>query len=392
MSNKAIYIGFLNSTNFGDLEIVNQQLIQLNKVFDEVEVFSWNFEKKDLPKSEIVINKNNNNLKKVLKNNYQKHLRKLKIIDYLHTLKIKSNYRNKIKNLDFIQAIKSSNHIFIGGGNVFFDVTTYSPSYYKLKLINDLAEKYNKKVYILQAGIGPFQTQTQINKISRELKRVSYISVRDIKSNNLLIQQDIDSILSVDPVFTLKNMKNSYVQKNCVGISLMDLSFNKMDEKIIKSYEKLMLEIIDNLENSGKRIMLFSSEPKDYFFIYDFIRNENLNMEIIYINNRTKLIEIFNEIDFTIATRMHSMIFSISQNTPVLGISWQDKIEGMYKTLGIEDYYLDLNNIEQHKKNFNKKIEQFISGNYYDVKSIKEFAENKVLSEYELLSGRVHEK
>ncbi|QIH75557.1 hypothetical protein GTN31_04250 [Macrococcoides canis] len=392
MSNKAVYIGFLNSTNLGDLEIVNQQLLQLSNIYDNVDIYSWDFDSKVLVSNIDVEKKKSINLKAKVHNIYQKYFRKLMLFDYLHSLKIKSNYRNKIKNYDFIQSVKQCDIIFIGGGNVFFDITTYSPSYYKLKLVNELAAKYNKEIYILQAGIGPFKTKPQIENIIKELKKVKYISVRDIKSKKLLNQQKINPVLSVDPVFSLNSQKKSYYQKNCVGISLMDLSFNKMKQDVILKYEKLILEIIYMLEKNGKSIILFSSEPKDYTFINELVTKENLNVEVIYISNRNQLIDIFNKIDFTIATRMHSMIFSISQNTAVLGISWQDKIEGMYKTLGIENYYLDINKLELHRKLFFNNIEQFINGKYYDVNSVKKYAEDKVLNEFQLISRKINEK
>lgn len=56
---------------------------------------------------------------------------------------------------------------------------------------------------------------------------------------------------------------------------------------------------------------------------------------------------VFGEMDIFIGTRMHSNIFALSQNVPVIAIGYLHKTLGIAQSVGIQDWVLDINNITE---------------------------------------------
>ena len=53
--------------------------------------------------------------------------------------------------------------------------------------------------------------------------------------------------------------------------------------------------------------------------------------------------------DLFIATRMHSGIFAMAQTVPVIFIGYISKTRGLMEWLGLEDWVVDLDQIDEHK-------------------------------------------
>jgi colanic acid/amylovoran biosynthesis protein len=55
---------------------------------------------------------------------------------------------------------------------------------------------------------------------------------------------------------------------------------------------------------------------------------------------------VYGEMDLFIGTRMHSNIFALSQHVPVIAIGYLHKTQGIALTVGIEEWVLDIHDIE----------------------------------------------
>jgi len=85
---------------------------------------------------------------------------------------------------------------------------------------------------------------------------------------------------------------------------------------------------------------------------------------------------LYGQMDFFVGTRMHSNIFALSQNVPVIAIGYLHKTRGIANALGIEDWVIDIKDVnadnlsnlvdelmlnrERYRDYLNKKMDKVI--------------------------------
>ena len=69
------------------------------------------------------------------------------------------------------------------------------------------------------------------------------------------------------------------------------------------------------------------------------------------VNGLKNLIDLYNEIDVLIGTRMHSMIIAYTMHVSLIGLSWQPKVDAFFS---IVDEKAFLFNFEEMHKNINE--------------------------------------
>lgn len=352
---KVTFISFINSENLGDLLIVNELEKKILSNFD-IERYSFMFQQNKLEMNNKSFNnsKRSNFLKRVFKQVYNDYFRKTSYIDSLHTLRINRVINNNIKSSNFEKDVASSDFIVVGGGNAIFDLTPRSDSVYKFEKILDLAEKYNKQVFITSIGVGPFQTNTQLERTKKILSRAHSITLRDKKSWDYLKTLPNNPILSIDPVFLMNNPLNKDTNKaglKTVGVCVIDLLLNKSSYSQSKEYISNTVDMINKLSKNYK-VILFSTEKKDYEAVnrvYDEFSG-NQAVEKIELNDFEDVYRLYNQIDVLLGTRMHSLIIAAAHNVPFLGISWQDKVSEMFKMINMESNCYDMKNLSSEKE------------------------------------------
>ena len=149
---------------------------------------------------------------------------------------IANYYVKAIKNFalfKLIYAIKSADVLISGGGSLLQDVTSVRSLIYYL-LVIWLGILFNKKVIIFAQGIGPIKNKFAFFITMSILKKCTFISVRDINSQNLLKNEGINSELVCDPIYSFPLKKSE--SANTVGIQL-------------RSFKNLSEELLNNLAN-----------------------------------------------------------------------------------------------------------------------------------------------
>ncbi|MBM7606288.1 polysaccharide pyruvyl transferase WcaK-like protein [Metabacillus crassostreae] len=389
-----VFVSFIDSTNIGDLliaEVLEEELMKEHNVLK----YSFNL----IPEGYISKGQRegiNRNYKFLIKKIYNEHIRKIDMIDRLHLLRMKYNI-DKNKYLDkFDNDIKNSDLVIIGGGNAIFDLTRHSLSAYKFNKILKIVKKYNRKSLVTSIGIGPFQTQEQLDYTINTLKDADYITVRDKKSYNYLTSINKKVHLSIDPVFLLNNangerIKKTYEQK-VISFCIIDLLLNKDDGK---KYTKLIdnaVRLVNNLKHSDENyiINLFSTEPRDYRAVNDVYNKliDKNKVNLINVNNSKDLLNLYKNTDVIIGTRMHSLIIGLSQYIPVIGISWQDKVKEMFEMINSSEDVFDVNDLENNIMNIVSLVNQKLSNKetFKYLKTIKNQNRQKFEINKELLS------
>lgn len=251
-----------------------------------------------------------------------------------------------IDRYNFLKIIKLKNQFnsfILGGGGIFQDSTSFRSLIYYLSLIN-LMKFLNKKVILLNIGIGEIKREISKKLLLKTLKKCDLIIFRDEYSYNFF--DDLSNkFISSDSSFYLNFQKKE--KKDLILVSLRyfkNLDLNKFKIFIDRLEEKISL----NFE-----FIVFSKEEIELA--------KYLNLNYFHSQNPVETIEKISTSKFLIGTRYHSIIFSILTETPFIGLIYDIKVKNLIDDLGLNNLiYPDdevENWIEIFIKNFNNGTE-----------------------------------
>jgi len=329
---RCILISFFNSDNIGDVIIANT-LYEFMKNICNTERISYNSEPFVYTDINKIFIRDKGNIKKIIK------IILYRLIIMCNIEKIADYYRkyHKSKNENKVEEkIAESDIVVIGGGNMIFDVDKFSRSASSFKKIIDMAKNHIKKVFVISIGIGPFVTQLQEKQAVEVLNRCDFITFRDSRSLEIYRKYYNDNkvFLTIDPVFMLPRYVSTDNNKkeHIVGINLFNNRLAKEKQKKYNEVMKGYVELINMLlQNTGLKIVLFSTDLNDYEVIDDVYKKiSTSNVEVRRISGFDDLIRLYNGIDLLVGCRMHSMIIAYTQYIPVIGLSWQPKVDSFF--------------------------------------------------------------
>ncbi|YCA43500.1 polysaccharide pyruvyl transferase family protein [Bacillus sp. JZ8] len=341
-------IGNYGHDNNGDEAILSGILTQLNTL--------------GIRKGEIVIfsnNPSNTESRYNIKAVPLLHKKGNFILSVLHT--VKQSFKI-MKDLDLL---------IIGGGGLLMDMYKRdAPLYSTLGLLGYYAKC---RIVIYGVGAGPITTKAGKFFIKTLANKADSISVRDVKSKELLkaigIRKEIDII--GDPAFAIepvqKRSKTNELKK--VAVTAVPY-FSKQywpqrDDNKYEAYVKGMAQNLDELiEKKGATITFFSTKyPQDVEVtreIYDMmtykqsvrLKDENLHPD--------EIVKLCAEQDLIIGTRLHSLILSVVASTPVLGVGYHHKVEHFLQALGKQEHFVEIGAL-QEKDTFLQKVQAMTS-------------------------------
>ena len=261
------------------------------------------------------------------------------------------NYKNLF---EVIKAILNCDILISGGGSLLQNKTSnYSLIYYLL--IITLAKLFFKKVIIFAQGIEPIKGKIFKKLTAFILKQCNFISVRDEKSQKLLLKNNIKSTLVSDPAYSLAQQKVSKENKNGLIIQLRDI------KNIKKDFIQNLAHIISKHFNNVTVVAFQESYDKSICleFVNEF---KKLGKEACYIYNKDieKTFDIINNSEFVISTRLHGLIISSALGCKVFALSYDEKIKTLVEELNISN--IDLYNYNNNELDL--KLEEFFKSDY----------------------------
>jgi polysaccharide pyruvyl transferase CsaB len=273
-----------------------------------------------------------------------------------------------------ILAVLAEADLFIsGGGSLLQDVTgSFSVPYY-LGLAWLAKMQGTKTVYYAQ-GAGPLNKGWSRKLTALSLNRFELLGVRDQGSKDLLknsgVKKEIE--LTVDPVFALYDPLNNKRQQIKgqieVGISVRPWSVDYLTE---------LAEALNQFAH-GKNIkyILFpmhqGSDDQISLQLQDKLEAET---EICELPQKPEAaLNSFSQLDLFVGVRLHSLIFALLNQVPLLALSYDPKIEGLMAELD----YLPLIKLEDLKAaEAAERLEAIFAERYSLRKKIKEFLQQK---------------
>ncbi|KHF38265.1 hypothetical protein LQ50_22315 [Halalkalibacter okhensis] len=309
---------------------------------------------------------------------------------FLHQINRVRRKINKIKFwMNFEKEIKKLDALVIGGGNMIMDLTPDTKAAMHFNRYISIAKKHNKKVVVLSVGIGPFQTMNQQNKAIEALESCDFVTYRDESSYLLGAGNKKDQqYISVDPVFMLpKQLVNGpETKQQVIGIGVIDtLLFDPSMERYSNTLNGYV-NLINRLIELDYDIVVFSTEIADYNMVNDVVNECNNNrVSIKYVENSDELLELYSNLSALVAARMHSLIIAYTQQIPIIGISWQQKVSSMFKLIDSDELCFEITELSEQVEDIVNQVKYSVNNENLRLKNevkLQEFKKKYDINSY----------
>lgn len=295
---------------------------------------------------------------------------------------VKSVHRMKLGEVR--QAIKDSDGLISGGGSLLQDATSPKTIPYYLGVLK-IAQWLGKPTFIYAQGVGPVNRKLFYPMIRSIFRKCTYISVRDIQSGELLQSMGIsgEAVHVVpDPVMGLPLPAGEGIHRDShPGSALKDneaAPVSSIEEQRESSEERVKPSSLSSGETQGSLPIIGISvrywhperkelkavaeglkalaeqrpvqlrflpfhQPDDIEasqFIADAMGDISKNGSHISFYREEKqpqdMLREVSRCDMILGMRLHSLIYAANQSVPLLGISYDPKINHFLKRLGSE--------------------------------------------------------
>ena len=253
------------------------------------------------------------------------------------------------KMLRFLPAIIKSDILISGGGSLLQDVTSLKSLIYYLAVIYS-ALIFGKKVQIYAQGIGPIKSKLGQILTKFALKKAEKITVRDIKSQELLQNWGIKSELIKDPVFEIE-LPHKY-NKGTVGIQLRN--FAGVNEEFLDK----LADKICNLFSNKKIVILSLQDSFDLSVCNKFeekLKNKGITQtKVLKELSVNDVINVISDLEYLIAMRFHANVIGIKAGVKTLAVNYDPKVEKL-----AQEYNLPL--ISLNDNDFSEQFERLLN-------------------------------
>lgn len=287
---KVVISGYYGFDNIGDEAILKSIIASLKKEKTDIEIT-------------------------VLSNN-PKHTEK--------NYNVKSVNRWNLPNI--YKELLNSDGLISGGGSLLQDITSSRSIVYYTSIMG-LAKLAKKPIFIYAQGVGPINKKVNRSITKHFLDKVDYISLRDEDSANLVKSIGVNKNIEVvpDPVMGLDIPYIEPVIRNKSYIIVSVRKWNNAD----KGYLKNIAIACDNIVKQGIDVLLLPMHGNlDEETSRELSMLMNQKVEILSSNmNMEEKLKYIKSAKLIIAMRLHALIFAGTVNTPMIGISYDPKID-----------------------------------------------------------------
>lgn len=257
---------------------------------------------------------------------------------------VKAYHRMKLGSL--FRALRESDGLISGGGSLLQDATSSKTIPYYLAVLK-IAQWLGKPTFIYSQGIGPVSRPMFYGWIRSVFQRCAYVSVRDTESAELLGKMRLprERITVVpDPVMGLPRRGSDRGASDLapdglvrtVGVSVR---FWNEDRSELEALSRSLQVLLAADANVRLRFLPFHL-PLDEVasqFVIDRLGDHGSRVEMVRgITHPQDMLAQVAECDLLIGMRLHSLIYAASQFVPMVGISYDPKIDQFLHRLGMK--------------------------------------------------------
>lgn len=213
------------------------------------------------------------------------------------------------------------------------------------RIENERQKLAHGPLFVIGANFGPFQTDEFREAFRRYFACCQGVSFRDKKSYDYF--GELPHVqYAPDVVFNLpKGSLDVKREGKHVVISLIDVKARRGIQQYAEAYEQLIVDICEKSVQDGKSVVLISfCEAEGDGKAIDRILNRlpshirEAVSRYDYSGDTSKVLAIFSEASFVLATRFHAMVLSLVFKKPFFAIAYNPKIQNVLTDVGCSQY------------------------------------------------------
>lgn len=246
-----------------------------------------------------------------------------------------------------LREVKRCDLLISGGGSLLQDITSQRSLMYYLFLIN-LAHRMGKKVFLYSQGIGPLLGPKNQRRTYRALSQVDGIVVRDQRSKDLLAEIGLDVsevFVTADPVLRAKrpDLRQGEVilqKEGCPPKAPGRIRVAWAMKQVVGQDDFLLQQEAAILwlrqERNADVVLVPFHEQQDVPVAQKICQDLGDGVTMLkghYLSE--DLFSIVGNMDYLVGVRLHSLIYAAVMGVPMLGISYDPKIDSFLRSLGM---------------------------------------------------------
>jgi colanic acid/amylovoran biosynthesis protein len=222
-----------------------------------------------------------------------------------------------------------------------------------------LAQKHHRPVVFAPQSFGPFPAALQRRMVAYTLRRAALVLAREDVSVEVLtscglpvaqVRRAVDSGFAFAPPARpgWRDRLGVSTSTRLIGVTAR----RWMAPAAQQRYERALAATIDSLHERGARVILIPQVSTDYLGdddrtvekrIADFCTTAPL--QIVERVDYRDLKGVYHECDMLIGTRFHSVIFSLTSDTPCIAIEYEHKTRGIMRDLDLERWVIPIEDV-----------------------------------------------
>lgn len=256
---------------------------------------------------------------------------------------VKSVNRKSLTSI--LRAVKNTDLLISGGGSLLQDVTSKKSIIYYLAIMW-MALILRKKVLIYSQGIGPINSNINRRLTAWTLNKVGGIVVRDEASREYLGEIGVNTErvqVTADPVLRIKPADRSVGAKilSDEGIPMesgkLRVGFAIRERKLDSDFMQELTEAIEKLQEryEAQVILIPFHYMEDMKVIEELERR--LSGRVYCLKHKylsSEMLSIIGNMDLLVGVRLHALIHAAIMEVPMIGISYDPKINSFMKSIG----------------------------------------------------------
>jgi len=252
---------------------------------------------------------------------------------------------NRYDILKIRRALKTSKLLIFGGGSLIQDVTSDKSLWYYLHVIKQ-AMHAKTPVMFYANGIGPVKKEVNRKKVRAVMNKVDMISLRDANSYEEMKRMGVNlsrTVVTADPALTIEGCDTETAKK------LLKEEWVPTDKKLlgisVRSWKSCSSAYWDKLARCVEDICL----KYDYVAVWIPLKHRDdivISKEVAskmkirsYVLRKAytapEIVGIVGCCDLMIAMRLHAMIYATESGVPAVGLSYDPKVSGFVKYIGV---------------------------------------------------------
>lgn len=251
------------------------------------------------------------------------------------------NAVNRWKLGEVFKAIGAADGVISGGGSLLQDKTGLKsiPYYTGIMMI---AHFLRKPFFVYSQGIGPLEQSISRKLVKYAVSKAKYLSVRDQESFELLRNIGIKGEIELvpDPVMGMaykEGLNRTWLEKEGLsGEKFITVAIRDWSSPGFADFKVKIVEALDRCAAEGHRIVLLPMHGEHDASFSKEIVSAMKNDAAIFPYNASieEKISLIGDSTLLIGMRLHALIFAAVAQTPMIGISYDPKIDSFINQVG----------------------------------------------------------